>query len=95
MSPVLPFDREGEIKLQGGETVATEVPLAFWPLGDPRETSRGEAYDFTGEAHPSAAEQLVGKSNREIIVDGRRFKVIGAEAFGYFPHVDLKLREMR
>lgn len=90
---MLPFDRQGTVHKQGGEELA-EIDLAIWPAAL-STTNVGEAYDHTGEAPADAAEHLVRKANREIRVDGRRFKIVEAHLHGYMPHVGLRLREIR
>lgn len=90
----LPFDRTATIQKQGAP-IATDVPCSpIWPAGDPRETPVGESYDYFAEVPAAAATHLPRGANREIIIDGRRLKVVAAEPMQFVPHVALKLREM-
>lgn len=88
---VLPFDLVGQIK--HGSTDLAQIELSIWPAGE-QTTNTGEAYDFTGEAQEEAAEHLVGKPNRMIVVDGVRYTVVSAFLHGYVPHVELRLRQV-
>lgn len=90
---VLPFDKTGQIK-HGGADVGDPIELSVWPAELNSTTATGEAYDFTGEAQEEAAEDLVGKPNRRIVVDGETFVVVAAFFHGYLPHVELRLRRM-
>ncbi len=90
----LPFDRTATIQRQG-TPIATDVPCSpIWPAGDPRETPVGESYDFFAEMPAEAAPYFKRGGNREIVIDGRRLKVVAAEPMQFVPHLALKLREM-
>lgn len=93
---VLPFDREAMIAKQGGAPLAAGVPISpIWPTGDPRQTQTGEAYDCYAEMPLEAASHFGRGYNREILIDGRRLKVIAAEPMELVPHLALKLLEIR
>jgi hypothetical protein len=91
--PPLPFDRTGELVEQGGDVVVSELPCAVWRLPGPRQTQSGETYDWTGEAAEAFAAELA-EPNRTIVVDGAKLKIVSVATHAFFPHVELRLREM-
>jgi hypothetical protein len=90
----LPFDQQGEIRDQAGTVLAT-IACHLDPLPSPRRTGSGATYEWQGEAELSAAEHVVGKPNRTLVIDGRWLKIVGAAAHTILPHVELQLSEPR
>ncbi len=96
--PPLPFDRVAAVVEQGGDPVAgaEAIAVACRSMRSPRETNRGEVYDWTGEAEAKAAPFLVDAVNRSLVLDdGLTLKLVGAVAHDFLPHVELTLRQMK
>ena len=91
---MLPYTELAEIQNQSGTTLAEDVPVRLEMAGG-NATRLGQAYDFTCEAHISAEDHLVAQTNRRLVIDGRTFKVLSAEAQHFVPHLELELREVR
>jgi hypothetical protein len=95
---MLPFRQRAKVMHQGAET--GEVDVSVWPLGEPRESTGGQTWDWEGEAEIEAAELLVRKQNRRLALvdpeptDPPVLTVIAAIRHDFLPHVELRLREV-
>lgn len=89
------FDRTGEIHDGTDPAIIASTPLYIEQLSQPRETSAGAVYNWTGVAPIDAAAHLVGKRNRMIKIGDRWLRVIGASELELLPHVELFLSDMR
>lgn len=90
---MLPFLTTAELQKTGGSPVAgvDAVPVSIWALSSARPTSRGEVYDWEGEAAIAFAEELA-KPDRQLQVDGERYVIVSAVAHRLgIPHVALRL----
>lgn len=93
--PPLPFRTTGEVSQQGGTVLIEALPCSVWKLKSARQTSRGEFYEWTGQAHVSGAAAIIDKANRVLTVDGRRLRILDATKHDFIPHIELSLGEMR
>jgi hypothetical protein len=90
---LLPFNATGTVQAQGGEPVRS-VRISVWPTGPGLQTPQGIAYDHIAEAELEVADDVVGKANRQVEVEGQVYKIVWATAHAYLPHLELRLRRM-
>jgi hypothetical protein len=88
----LPFLTTGELREQGGDTVdgAGAVPCSVWPATSARNSPSGRHHTHAGEAALAHAAAL-RVPNRSLAVDGAVYKIVGATANDFVPHVVLEL----
>ncbi len=88
----LPFLTTGALLEQGGEAVegAEAVPCSIWPATSSRDSTYGHHHTHAGEAALAFAEALKAP-NRSLEVDGETYKIVGATAMPFVPHVVLDL----
>lgn len=88
--PSLPFLTTGELRDQGGAVVSAAVPCSVWPATNARNSASGRHHDHAGEAALEHAAAL-RVPNRSLAVDGEVYKIVGATANDFVPHVVLEL----
>jgi hypothetical protein len=88
----LPFLTTGELLEQGGDAVegAEAVPVSVWPATAGRNSAVGRHHTHAGEAALEHAAAL-RVPNRSLEVEGELYKIVGATANDFVPHVVLEL----
>jgi hypothetical protein len=90
--PTLPFLDTGEL-LEGGGTAVPDcgaIPCSVWPATSSRNEEAGRHHDHMGEADLDYVDALQ-VPNRILVVNGKRYRIVGAEPMDLLPHVVLEL----
>lgn len=88
----LPFPESAEVQDRAGTVLAT-VGASAWPVGQDA-TEVGERYDYKGMCELTAADHLVGKQNRVLVIGTDRYNVVAATPWNVWPHIELELRRV-
>lgn len=78
--------------MEGQNTVLADVPVSIWATGQ-SSTNVGEAVDFDGIA-PQRFKDELQAPNRQLLIDGDRYRIIQAHGGLMSPYVELRLRRM-
>lgn len=91
---IIPVERLYPVLAQlrelGGEVIDAEVPVALW-TGGVSNTGRGEYETTEAEAPPEYMAALSAR-NRELVVDGRVYRIVSALLHRTSPHVRMQVR---
>lgn len=91
---IRPYDQRATIK-NAGEVLATDVPCHFERVGQQSETARGERYDWEGQVDITAKAHLLRVGARQMILDGKEYRVVDSQEFDLLPHLVVQIAEIR